>query len=190
MGRYDCMYLLSQEEYDLHLRKNQNENAGNRISDSIQGDIHGSQVTNIEVSNGGTIIIPSKKGLPTQISQDKRNQARLISGKNEDEAPEGSFSKSKKNKNEKSRSKIKNKISYESRRNGEEEDEPIHNFRFSSTSNPVDNIDTEKFLERTLEGDVEMRDLSQVSNENSLNSEKFKKRKTGDPPFTLDGKKI
>lgn len=59
MGLYDCMYLVSKEDLD-------NKKFGN--VEGIGGNVQDSNVNNIEVTNGGTIVIrDSDKGSGTPI---------------------------------------------------------------------------------------------------------------------------
>lgn len=54
MGVYDCMYLLSKDQYQsMHDRA---ACGGNKI-DGVGGDVRESQVNNIEVTHGGTVLI-------------------------------------------------------------------------------------------------------------------------------------
>ena len=65
MGLFDFMYVIPKEEY----MKIKNDNQHATPSDSI-GDLHKSQVNNIEVSQGGTIVIDSSAHNP-QTGGDK-----------------------------------------------------------------------------------------------------------------------
>ena len=56
MGLYDCMFLITEDQYKFKLAAAAN---GGGLSDGVIGDVQESQVNNIELNNGGTIVIGS-----------------------------------------------------------------------------------------------------------------------------------
>lgn len=53
-NHYKSMFIISTDEYDNLKKQN---SLGHSVSDGVSGGIHESQVNNIEVRNGGTILI-------------------------------------------------------------------------------------------------------------------------------------
>jgi hypothetical protein len=68
MGLYDCMYLVPKEQYQNLAARGQ---AAVSSIDGVGGDVQDSQVNNIEVANGGTVLI---RGTPPSSieNEDKR----------------------------------------------------------------------------------------------------------------------
>ena len=70
---YDFMHLVSQEEYKI-LEDCMDKNSPNSVKESVTGGIKESQVNNIEVSQGGTILIQTpdianrKANIPVETS--------------------------------------------------------------------------------------------------------------------------
>ena len=80
MGLYDCMYLVSKDQYQS--MQSRAACVGNRI-DGVGGDVKESQVNNIEVADGGTVLIHDR-------GDRVGNGGDVVNDRHEDDDEEGS----------------------------------------------------------------------------------------------------
>ena len=69
------MYVVPRDEYD---RLKKEEPKTTHPVEHIAGDVHGSQVNNIEVTNGGTILIQGEEGIPQSSSSSSSHSKRKM----------------------------------------------------------------------------------------------------------------
>ena len=112
MGVYDYMYLIPKEEYSGQTHISTPSESERKLS----GEVHGSQVNNIEVSRGGTLLIQTDGDLAGKIPPSVQSESGEEAVINEDEKTneESALSKDE-------RRVRKKKLSKDEQENDEEE---------------------------------------------------------------------
>ncbi len=86
MPSYDCMYLISKDEYASLKNSSTTSCAAAQLQDSVQGDVNGGQVNHIELGEGGKVVIkPSRDIVATQQKNVKTKVSHSRTAK--DDAP-------------------------------------------------------------------------------------------------------
>ena len=77
MGLYDCMYLIPKDQYEHYVTNggvgsNRNDNSVDNAR--VGGDINRSQLTKIEVNNGGSLLIGESSVAETEEGGDRKEE--------------------------------------------------------------------------------------------------------------------
>ncbi len=76
MPLYDCMYLISKDEYSsLHDTNDEHT----KLVDSIKGDVNGGQINHIEIGEGGKVVIKPTDIIASSPSSKRNTTSRITS---------------------------------------------------------------------------------------------------------------
>ena len=78
MGLYDCMYLIPKDQYRPELHGT--SYAGVPAGDGVRGDVNESQINNIDVSQGGTVVIRDEAKPFSYVSGRKAEEGEALEG--------------------------------------------------------------------------------------------------------------